>query len=70
METAMMNTRRTEAAVAGFHASPELTENLQKILVDLVELQAEDPSTAGLLDPMIDGLEKQAWLIKAENMKI
>jgi starvation-inducible DNA-binding protein len=161
-----MNTRRTEAEVAGFHASPELSENLQKVLVDLIELHlqgkqahwnvigtnfrdlhlqldelvdiaregsdtiaermraldavpdgrsdtvaatttlpefpayehsttevvdlvtsrtyaavgtmravhdavdAEDPSTADLLHALIDGLEKQAWLIKAENLKV
>src|SRR4051812_18769980 len=33
-------------------------------------VDAEDPSTADLLHELIDGLEKQAWLIKAENMKI
>jgi starvation-inducible DNA-binding protein len=161
-----MNTRRTEAEVAGFHASPELSENLQQVLVDLIELHlqgkqahwnvigtnfrdlhlqldelvdfarqgsdtiaermraldavpdgrsdtvaaattlpdfpayehgttevvdlitartyaavstmravhdavdAEDPSTADLLHQLIDGLEKQAWLIKAENLKV
>ena len=161
-----MNTRRTEAEVAGFHASPELSENLQKVLVDLIELHlqgkqahwnvigtnfrdlhlqldelvdfarqgsdtiaermraldavpdgrsdtvaaattlpdfpayehgttevvdlitartyaavdtmravhdavdAEDPSTADLLHQLIDGLEKQAWLIKSENGKV
>jgi len=161
-----MNTRRTEAEVAGFHASPELSGNLQQVLVDLIELHlqgkqahwnvigtnfrdlhlqldalvdfaregsdtiaermraldavpdgrsdtvaaattlpdfpayehsttevvdlitartyaavdtmravhdavdAEDPSTADLLHQLIDGLEKQAWLIKAENLKV
>ena len=161
-----MNTRRTEAEVAGFHASPELSENLQQVLVDLIELHlqgkqahwnvigtnfrdlhlqldalvdfaregsdtiaermraldavpdgrsdtvaaattlpdfpayehsttevvdlitartyaavdtmravhdavdAEDPSTADLLHQLIDGLEKQAWLIKSENGKV
>ena len=161
-----MNTRRTEAEVAGFHASPELSENLQQVLVDLIELHlqgkqahwnvigtnfrdlhlqldelvdfaregsdtiaermraldavpdgrsdtvaaattlpdfpayehsttevvdlitartyaavdtmravhdavdAKDPSTADLLHQLIDGLEKQAWLIKAENLKV
>jgi starvation-inducible DNA-binding protein len=33
-------------------------------------VDAEDPSTADLLHALIDGLEKQAWLIKAENMKV
>src|ERR1700710_2170150 len=33
-------------------------------------VDAEDPSTADLLHELIDGLEKQAWLIKAENMKV
>jgi starvation-inducible DNA-binding protein len=36
-----MNTRRTEAEVAGFHASPELSENLQEVLVDLIELHLQ-----------------------------
>ena len=36
-----MNTRRTEAEVVGFHASPALTENLQKIPVDLIELHLQ-----------------------------
>jgi starvation-inducible DNA-binding protein len=36
-----MNTRRTEAEVAGFHASPELSENLQQVLVDLIELHLQ-----------------------------
>ena len=30
----------------------------------------EDPSTADLLHQLIDGLEKQAWLIKSENRKV
>ena len=33
-------------------------------------VDAEDPSTADILHALIDGLEKQAWLIKAENMKV
>jgi starvation-inducible DNA-binding protein len=33
-------------------------------------VDAEDPSTADLLHALIDDLEKQAWLITAENMKI
>jgi starvation-inducible DNA-binding protein len=33
-------------------------------------VDAEDPSTADLLHALIDGLEKQAWLIKAENLKV
>lgn len=33
-------------------------------------VDAEDPSTADLLHQMIDGLEKLAWLIKAENRKV
>ena len=31
-------TRRTEAEVKGFQASPELSANLQRVLVDLIEL--------------------------------
>jgi starvation-inducible DNA-binding protein len=30
-------------------------------------VEAEDPSTADILDQLIDGLEKLAWLIKSEN---
>ena len=33
-------------------------------------VDAEDPTTADLLHQLIDGLEKQAWLIKAENLKV
>jgi starvation-inducible DNA-binding protein len=33
-------------------------------------VDAEDPSTAHLLHELIDGLEKQARLIKVENMKV
>ena len=33
-------------------------------------VDAEDPSTADLLHGLIDGLEKQAWLIKSENRKV
>ena len=33
-------------------------------------VDAEDPSTADILHQLIDGLEKQAWLIKAENRKV
>ncbi|GAC1643376.1 MAG: DNA starvation/stationary phase protection protein [Mycobacterium sp.] len=32
-------------------------------------VDAEDPSTADILHQLIDGLEKLAWLIKAENLK-
>jgi starvation-inducible DNA-binding protein len=30
----------------------------------------EDPATADLLHQLIDGLEKNAWLIKSENRKV
>jgi starvation-inducible DNA-binding protein len=30
----------------------------------------EDPSSSDLLHALIDGLEKQAWMIKAENKKV
>ena len=36
-----ITTRRTEAEVHGFQASPELSANLQKVLVDLVELHLQ-----------------------------
>lgn len=31
------------------------------------EVDAEDPSTADLLHAVIDGLEKHAWMVSAEN---
>lgn len=161
-----MSARRTESDIQGFHATPEFGGNLQKVLVDLIELSlqgkqahwnvvgsnfrdlhlqldelvdfarvssdtiaermraldavpdgrsdtvvagttlpqfpayevstheavdlivsriyatvdtirkvhdavdAEDPSTADILHELIDGLEKQAWLIKSENRKV
>jgi starvation-inducible DNA-binding protein len=34
-------TRRTDAEVQGFQASPELSANLQKVLVDLIELHLQ-----------------------------
>ena len=34
------------------------------------QVDDEDPSTADLLHQVIDGLEKQAWLIKSENRKV
>jgi len=34
------------------------------------DVDAEDPSTADILHQLIDGLEKQAWLIKSENRKV
>ena len=33
--------RRTEAEVTGFQASPELSANLQRVLVDLIELHLQ-----------------------------
>lgn len=33
-------------------------------------VDAHDPSTADILHQLIDGLEKQAWLIKSENRKV
>lgn len=32
-------------------------------------VEAEDPSTADILDQLIEGLEKLAWLIKSENRR-
>ena len=34
------------------------------------DVDAEDPSTADILHQLIDGLEKLAWLIRAENRKV
>ena len=33
-------------------------------------VDAEDPSTADILNQLIDGLEKLAWMIKSENRKV
>lgn len=33
-----MSTRRTESEIQGFQASPDLSRNLQQVLVDLIEL--------------------------------
>ncbi|MGV0644999.1 Dps family protein [Mycolicibacterium sp. XJ879] len=33
-------------------------------------VEAEDPISADILHGLIDGLEKQAWLIKSENRKV
>ena len=35
------NARRTDAEVAGFQASPELSGALQRVLVDLIELHIQ-----------------------------
>ena len=166
VDTDMNTTRRTEAEVQGFAASPQFAANLQRVLVDLIELHlqgkqahwnvvgtnfrdlhlqldelvdfaregsdtiaermraldavpdgrsdtvaatttlpefpayerssgevvdlitvrinatvdtmrsvhdavdAEDPSTADILNQLIDGLEKLAWMIKSENRKV
>ncbi|BBY42701.1 DNA starvation/stationary phase protection protein [Mycolicibacterium celeriflavum] len=37
----MNTTRRLETEVQGFHASPELSANLQRVLVDLIELHLQ-----------------------------
>ena len=34
------------------------------------DVDAADPSSADLLHDIIDGLEKQAWMLKSENRKI
>ena len=34
------------------------------------QADAEDPITADILHQLIEGLEKQAWLLKAENWKV
>jgi starvation-inducible DNA-binding protein len=34
------------------------------------QLDEQDLSTAALLHQLIDGLEKQAWLIESENRKV
>ncbi|MDT5095217.1 MAG: starvation-inducible DNA-binding protein [Mycobacterium sp.] len=37
----MSTTRRNEAEITAFHASPEFAANLQRVLVDLVELHLQ-----------------------------
>jgi starvation-inducible DNA-binding protein len=39
--TTSTNARRTDAEIAGFQASPELTAALQRVLVDLIELHLQ-----------------------------
>ncbi|OBA41662.1 DNA starvation/stationary phase protection protein [Nocardia sp. 852002-20019_SCH5090214] len=34
------------------------------------DVDAEDPSTADLLHQLIDGLEKQAWMLSSENRNV
>lgn len=34
------------------------------------DVDAEDPSTADLLHQMIDGIEKQAWMLNSENRAV
>ena len=34
------------------------------------EVDAADPSTSDLLHDIIDGLEKEAWMLKSENRKV
>jgi starvation-inducible DNA-binding protein len=41
MVNTVSKTRRTEAEVHGFQASPELTTSLQRVLVDLIELHLQ-----------------------------
>jgi starvation-inducible DNA-binding protein len=41
MPSTISNARRSEAQVQGFQASPELSANLQRVLVDLIELHLQ-----------------------------
>jgi starvation-inducible DNA-binding protein len=41
MSTSISQTRRTEAEIQNFQASTELSDNLQRVLVDLVELHLQ-----------------------------
>jgi starvation-inducible DNA-binding protein len=41
MATTISKTRRTESEVAGFTASPQLSADLQRVLVDLIELHLQ-----------------------------
>jgi starvation-inducible DNA-binding protein len=41
MTTTFSNARRTEEEVLGFHASPQLSAHLQRVLVDLIELHLQ-----------------------------
>ena len=72
----------TVAATAGLHPLPA-GELLTTDVVDLItgslrdvvatirtvhdEVDAEDPSTSDLLHAIVDALEKQAWMLSAEN---
>jgi starvation-inducible DNA-binding protein len=54
-------TRRTETEVHGFQASPELRANLQRVLVDLIELHLQ-------LDELVDFAREASDTI-AERMR-
>jgi starvation-inducible DNA-binding protein len=41
MSTTTSKTRRTEADIQGFQASPQLSDSLQRVLVDLIELHLQ-----------------------------
>ena len=41
MRTSTSNSRRTEADIQSFRASPELSDSLQRVLVDLIELHLQ-----------------------------
>ena len=41
MSTSISQTRRTEAEIQNFQASTQLSDNLQRVLVDLVELHLQ-----------------------------
>ena len=61
----------------GEHSTTETVEMISNRIYAVVdtmrtvhdEVDAADPSTADLLHAIIDDLEKQAWLLKSENLK-
>lgn len=71
-------TMRLAASPAGeistFNAVDEMTDRLYSAVGTLRqvhdEVDAEDPSTSVLLPSIIDQLEKQAWMLAAENRAV
>ena len=63
---------------ANEHDTTEIVDRITTRIYATVEtlrsvhdaVDAEDPTTADILHAQIDGLEKLAWLIKSENLKV
>jgi starvation-inducible DNA-binding protein len=70
-------TTTVPAVPPGEHGTTETVELISNRIYAVVdtmrtvhdEVDAADPSTADLLHAIIDDLEKEAWLLKSENLK-